>query len=184
MMTYEGKYEVFNLEKIKTYHLSGILKLCLEPDNMRWAVETIESVTNGKIPLSIDSSYPKTIITGIENVKNKKGLLLNSITLDESRHKELIPIAKEYDLNIIALPIDKNGIPDNADKRLCLALKIAEHIKDNGISSGKLYIDCIIEPISISPKNALVSLDTISEVKKNIPEAKKIWSKKLHCNLI
>lgn len=144
----------------------------IEPDNMRWAVETIESVTNGKIPLSIDSSYPKTIVAGIKAVKNKKGLFLNSITLEESRHKELIPLAKEYDLNIIALPIDKNGIPDSADKRLNLALKLAELIKDSGISLDKLYIDCIIEPISISSKNALVSLDTISVVKKNIPEAK------------
>ena len=142
----------------------------IEPDNMRWAVDIVE--TEDKIALSIDSSYPRTIIAGIEAAKNKKGLFLNSITLDESRHKELILIAKGYGLNIIALPIDKNGIPDSADKRLSLAYKIAEIINDNGISLDKLYIDCIIEPVSISIKNALVSLDTISEIKRNIPEAK------------
>jgi cobalamin-dependent methionine synthase I len=144
----------------------------IEPDNMRWAVDIVQTATEGKIILSIDSSSPKTIIAGIEQVKNKKGLFLNSITLDESRHKELLPIAKQYDLNIIALPIDKNGIPDSTDKILNLALKLAELAKDNGISLDKLYIDCIIEPVSISTKNALVSLDTVSAVNKNIPQVK------------
>lgn len=144
----------------------------IEPDNMRWAVDIVESATEGKTTLSIDSSYPKTIIAGIEAAKNKKGLFLNSITLDRSRHEGLLPVAKEYDLNIIALPIDKNGIPDSANKRLNIALKLAELIKDNGISLGKLYIDCIIEPVSISSKNALVSLDTVSEIKKNLPGVK------------
>lgn len=143
-----------------------------EPDNMKWVIDIVEEVTGGKFPLSIDSSSPKSIITGIEKLKSKKGSYLNSITLKESRYKELLPVAREYDLNIIALPIDKNGIPDSVDKRLKLALKIAELIKDSNISLDKLFIDCIIEPVSISSKNALVSLDTISEVKKNIPEAK------------
>lgn len=144
--------------------------ISVEPDNMKWAVDVIEAAIGDKVALSIDSSYPKTLISGIEKVRNKKGLFLNSITLDESRYKDIIPIAKEYDLNIIALPIYKNGIPDSADKRLDLALKIAELAKDSNISLDKLYIDCIIEPVSISTKNALVSLDTISKIKKNIPE--------------
>ena len=144
----------------------------VEPDNMRWAVDVVETATEGKIALSIDSSYPKTIVAGVEAVKNKKGLFLNSITLDEARYKELIPLAKDYDQNIIALPIDKNGIPDSADKRLRLSWKLAELLKDSGISLGKLYIDCIVEPISISTKNALISLDTVSIIKKNLPQVK------------
>jgi cobalamin-dependent methionine synthase I len=144
----------------------------IEPGNMRWVVDIVESVTEGKTALAIDSSSPGTIIAGIEAVKNKKGLFLNSVTLEESRYKELLPLAKEYDLNIIALPIDKNGIPDSAGKRLNLACKIAELIKDYKISLDKLYIDCLVEPVSISTKKALISLDTISEVKINIPQAK------------
>ncbi|MCL4378632.1 MAG: dihydropteroate synthase [Actinobacteria bacterium] len=144
----------------------------LEPGNMKWAVNVVEEAVNDKIPLSIDSSYPKTIIAGIESVKNKKGLYVNSITLEESRYKELLPIVKDYGLNVIALPICNEAIPDSSEKRLGNAYKIAEIIKDYGISLSNLYIDCVIEPVSISSKNVLTSLDTVKKVKKNLSEVK------------
>ena len=144
----------------------------IEPDNMRWVIEIVEDACRNKASLSLDSSYPKTIIAGVEKIKGRNISFINSITLIESRYKELLPLAKEYNLNIIALPIDKNGIPDSADKRLSLAWKMAELLKDNNISLDKLYIDCIIEPVSISSNTALVALDTVSKVKKNLPEVK------------
>ncbi|MCL4386540.1 MAG: dihydropteroate synthase, partial [Cyanobacteria bacterium] len=77
----------------------------VEPDNMRWAITCIEEVLKNKIILSIDSPNPKTIIAGINSVHNKKGTFINSITFEENRYKELLPLAKEFNLNIIALPI-------------------------------------------------------------------------------
>ena len=54
----------------------------VEPDNMRWAVEIVEEAVSGKVTLSIDSSYPKTIIAGFEKLKNKSNSYINSITLE------------------------------------------------------------------------------------------------------
>jgi len=144
----------------------------IEPDNMRWAVGIVEEATGSKIPLSIDSSSPKTIIAGIERLKNKDNSYINSITLEEDRHKELLPLAKDYDLNLIALPIDKSGIPKSSDKRLENAHKLTEIVKDSGISLDKLYIDCIIEPISVGGDNALIALETVGKIKSSIPVVK------------
>ncbi len=132
--------------------------VAIEPDNMRWVVGIVEEVTSGKVPLAIDSSSPKTIIAGVEKLKIKNNSYINSITLDESRHKELLPIAKDYDLNLIALPMNRDGIPKSADGRLKLAYKLAELAKDNNIPLEKLFIDCIIEPVSIGDYSALVAL--------------------------
>ena len=144
----------------------------IEAENMRWAVETIEEVTNGEIPLSIDSSDPGTIIAGIEGIKNKKGTYLNSITLEKKRYRDLLPLAKEHNLNIIALPIDENGIPRSSSNRLKLAYRIVDLLLNYGISLDKLFIDCLIEPVSISKKNAMLSLETVSKIKHNIPQVR------------
>jgi len=143
-----------------------------EPDYMKWMVSCVEEVTAGKVPLSIDSSSPKAIIAGIEEIENKEGAFINSITIEESRHKDLLPVAKEYGLNIIALPIDRGGIPQTAENRLKNAEKIVDLVISYDISPSKLYIDCIVEPISLSCDKARISLDTVKKVKKYIPEVK------------
>ena len=146
----------------------------VEPDNMRWAVEIVEGVTDGKVPLAIDSSSPKTIIAGIEKLKIKDNAYINSIIYEESRYKDLLPVAKDYNLNLIALPMNKDGVPKSADGRLKLAYGLAELAKDNNIPLEKLFIDCIIEPVSIGDDSALVALETVSKIKASIPEVKTI----------
>lgn len=143
-----------------------------EPAYMKWMVSCVEEVTANKVPLSIDSSSPEAIIAGIEEIENKEGAFINSITIEESRHKDLLPVAKEYGLNIIALPIDRGGIPQTAENRLKNAEKIVDLAISHDISPSKLYIDCIVEPISLSCDKARISLDTVKKVKKYIPEVK------------
>jgi len=144
----------------------------IEPEYMKWVVKIVEDVCNGKVSISIDSSNPKSIIAGIEHLKIKRNNFINSITLEKSRNEDLLPLAKEYDLNVIALPIAGGGISDKSDKRLALSFKLAELIEKYGISLDKLYIDCLIEPVSISSNNALVSLETLRKIKKNLPQVK------------
>lgn len=148
--------------------------ISVEPENMKWVVKIVESVTEGKIPLSIDSPNPDTIIAGFEAMKNKKDAFINSISLQSGRYEKLIPLAKEYDLNIIALPIEKSDIPNNSRKRSEIAQRIAAVVNNFDIPLSRLYIDCLVAPIAISTNNALASIDTLKNIKKNIPECKTI----------
>ena len=146
----------------------------VEPDNMKWAVAIVEGVTGGKIPLAIDSSSPKTIIEGITSLKHKDNSYINSITLEESKYKDLLPLAKKYNLNIIGLPIEGGKIPETIDERVKFSIKLAKLVSDYGIDLSRLYIDCLIGPISISQENAILSLDTVRSIKTHIPEVKTI----------
>lgn len=144
----------------------------IEPSNMIWAVTCIEDVVGDKVRLSIDSSNPETIIAGIKQLRDKKSTFINSITLEENKYKKLLPLAKEYDLQIIALPIDQYGIPSTAEKRLKLAIKLVNLVEKYHIDPEKLFIDCLVQPIALSPYNAQVSLDTIRMIKKHILSVK------------
>ncbi|MCL5986796.1 MAG: dihydropteroate synthase [Actinobacteria bacterium] len=143
-----------------------------EPDNMKWAVSVIEEALEHKYKLSIDSSNPQTIIAGITQASMKEGLFINSITLEEKRYVDLLPLAKEFKLNIIALPISGTALPKSPLERLKNAEKIAEIVQNYQIPLSQLFLDCLVEPVSISWDSAIISLETIREIKKNIPEVK------------
>ena len=144
----------------------------IEPDNMRWVVSCIQEALGSVIPLSIDSSTPKTIIAGIQEIVKKEGNFINSITLEENRYKEILPIVKEYNMNLIALPINGECIPESAYERLKIAEKICELIENYDIDISKLYIDCIVQPIALSSINVIESLETIRLIKKHLPFVK------------
>lgn len=148
--------------------------ISIEPDNMKWVLSCIEGLIQGKVSLSIDSSSPNTIIEGIKQLENKKGTFINSITLEEERYKELLPLAKKYDLNIIALPVDNKGIPSNSDERLEIARKIVKLVESYDIDLSRLYIDCLVQPVALSSKNAIEALNTIKKIKDYLPSTKTI----------
>lgn len=88
MMTYKGKYEVFNLEKIKTYHLSRRpnkvnVGIFLNPQDIIYAPSDIEPETKNKIDYIADcivfnrsENKPVVIFTGAHIVKNGLSLFL------------------------------------------------------------------------------------------------------------
>ena len=146
--------------------------MVIEPDNMKWVLACIENLINDKVTLAIDSSNPITIIQGIEQLKNKKEVYINSITLEENRYKDLLPLAKKYDLNIIALPINNKNIPSTSKERFDIAKKIVDLVKSYKIDLSHLYIDCLVQPIAFSTQNAIESLDTIKKIRDYLPQVK------------
>lgn len=143
-----------------------------EPTNMEWAVKVIQEVAD--TPLCIDSPHPETIKAGFKACKNKRRAWANSITLEKGRIEGILPLTKEYQSLVVALCMDKNGIPGTVQGRVQVAKKIAEVVSRYGIPKGNLYLDALIEPVAIDSKKGILALDTIRELKTSLPEAKTI----------
>jgi len=136
-----------------------------EEENMRWAVEVIQKVVD--VPLCIDSSNPKVIEAGFQVCENKRKAWINSMTLQKEKIETLLPLAKTYKCPLIALCMDDNGgVPSDPKKRVRIAEKIIDKVSEAGISLKNLYIDCLIEPISLGPGKVQTTLDTIRMIKK------------------
>jgi 5-methyltetrahydrofolate--homocysteine methyltransferase len=54
--------------------------------------------------------------------------------------------------------------------------RIVEVVDRAGISLDRLYLDTLIEPISVHPDAAMVSLETLRGLKESLPEIKTIIS--------
>ena len=74
--------------------------------------------------------------------------LVNSITAEDERMEQILPLVKKYDAAIIALPNDSDEIPMEVEKRITLTRKIIEvATKEYGIAAADIVIDPLAMPI-------------------------------------
>jgi cobalamin-dependent methionine synthase I len=146
----------------------------VEPDNMMWAVEIIQEALD--LPLCIDSPNPATIQAGFKACKDKQKAWANSITLEKERVDNILPLVKEYQCPVIALCRDESGVAQSAADRVEVAKKIVNVLDQYGIALENLYLDPMIEPLSVRSDGGLMSLHTLEGLKKELPEIKTISS--------
>lgn len=144
----------------------------VEPSNMAWAVEIVQKTVD--IPLCIDSPNPQTIRAGLDACRDKKNAWLNSITLEKKRMDSILPLAKEYNCPVIALCIDEEGVPKTAEGRIEIAKRLIEVVDSYGIPLENLYLDPLIEPISIQTDRGLVCLQAVRGIKSANSEIKTV----------
>ena len=131
-----------------------------EPSSdIQWLIEAIQEVTS--VSLSLDSSKPKVIESGLKAVKNKA--IINSTTADSDKLDMLVPLAKKYNAKLIGLTISSKGIPQNKDQRLELAATIVASCLDNGFPVEDLYLDPIVMPVNVAQAEMRDILESIRE---------------------
>ncbi|CAN2042029.1 5-methyltetrahydrofolate corrinoid/iron sulfur protein methyltransferase [Candidatus Magnetomoraceae bacterium gMMP-15] len=138
-----------------------------EIDAMKWAVTSIQKELDK--PLCIDSADPKVLEAGLDVVKGS--VLINSTTAEDKMLKQILPLAKRYNAPIVCLAMDEKGISKTVDGRLNACKKIAEACKEEGIGLDSVYFDPLVMPISTDATQGLLTLHTITAIKKEFPEA-------------
>lgn len=146
--------------------------LDIEPDKMAWAVKVVQEAINS--PLCIDSPNPQTIGSGLAACRDKENAWANSITLEKSRIDGILPLVKEYNCSVVALCMEKDSIPKTAEGRVEAAKKLVDIVNNYGIPLQNLYLDPLIEPISIQTDRGLVCLQTIKGIKSALPGIKTV----------
>jgi 5-methyltetrahydrofolate--homocysteine methyltransferase len=129
-----------------------------EADTLARAVKLIQSLTD--LPLCIDSSVVEALESGLAAYDGKA--LVNSITAEDERMEQILPLVKKYGAAVVALPNDEDEIPDDPHKRLELVGKIVEvATKEYGIPMEDLVIDPLAMPIGADSTLVWKTLETI-----------------------
>lgn len=129
---------------------------------MMHLVKAIQSVCN--LPLSIDSNNPKVLEQALRSYNGKA--LVNSINGDDEVIDSILPIVKKYGGVVIALTLNKNGIPSTVDGRVRIAQHIIERAKQFGIDKKDIIFDPLALTISSDPDAANVTLKTVEQLTK------------------
>ncbi len=120
-------------------------------------ITALQSVTD--LPLQIDTSNPTAMEKALRLYNGKA--LINSVNGKKESMNEIFPLAAKYGGVLIALTLDENGIPETAEERVAIALKIIEEAKRYGISKKDIIVDPLALTISSLPEAALITLKSI-----------------------
>ena len=145
---------------------------------MQWLVETIQKECS--TPLSLDSQKPNVIAAGLKVLNNENGVILNSTPLNKKSDEEVldkyIEMAQQAGPkgNIIALTMDKNGVPQDIDTRVAIAAEIVSKAMEKGFDTQRIFIDPIVLPVKVpnaqaQPGNMLAALDQIKYLSDPAP---------------
>jgi 5-methyltetrahydrofolate corrinoid/iron sulfur protein methyltransferase len=145
---------------------------------MQWLVETIQQTCS--TALSLDSQKPDVISAGLKVINADNGVLLNSTPLNKKSDEEVldkyIAMAQQAGprANIIALTMDKNGVPQDIDTRVAIAAEIVQKAMEKGFDTQRIFIDPIVLPVKvpnaqIQPGNLLTAADQIRFLSEPAP---------------
>ena len=137
---------------------------------MQWLVETIQESCS--TPLCLDSQKPAVIAAGLKVANAEAGLILNSTPLNKKSDEEILDKYMEManqagpKASIIALTMDKNGVPQDIDTRVAIAAEIVQKAMEKGFDAQRLFIDPIILPVKVpdaqvQPGNIMTAMDQI-----------------------
>jgi 5-methyltetrahydrofolate--homocysteine methyltransferase len=135
-----------------------------ELQDIDWVIGVIQSKVPG-VNICIDSPNHLALEAGLKAYKSTGNLFINSITDEDSRINNILPLAIKYKAKLVALTMGDKGMPDTALERFEVAKSIVEKVKKAGFNTSDLYIDALIRPISTEPAQASEFLKSIKMIK-------------------
>lgn len=124
---------------------------------MSWLVPVVHEVVD--VPLALDTSNIKAIEAGLK--AHKKGRpLINSIMVRPERMEALLPLAKEYDADFVALLWGPEGMPRDENERGALCSEIVYKAEGEfNIIPERIYVDPIQTPVNVQQNQIMSALE-------------------------
>ena len=135
-----------------------------EPAMMEEVVMRLQSVL--ALPLQIDTSDAVALECGMRHYNGKP--MVNSVNGKQEVIEQVFPLVAKYGGVLVALTLDEQGIPDNADGRIAIAKRIYEDADHYGVPRKDIVVDCLAMTISSDPRSALVTLETLRRVRDEL----------------
>jgi 5-methyltetrahydrofolate--homocysteine methyltransferase len=118
------------------------------------------------VPLCLDSPNPKALAAGLAIAPGKP--LVNSVSGEESRLKDILPLVKDRGCAVIGLVMDDDGIPATPEGRLKIAEKIIERAVQMGIPAEDVVIDPLVMTVGSDSLAGKVTLRTVELVHEKL----------------
>ncbi|MEA5003547.1 MAG: dihydropteroate synthase, partial [Christensenella sp.] len=135
-----------------------------EEETLVWAAKLARQAAPD-CGIMADSTNPKALAYLFEQVELKNAII-NSVTLEDERMQGVLPLVKQYKTGIVAMPLDGDGIPKTAERRVSNAQKLIEILRKEGVSDSDIYVDIVVEAAATgwdAPKEALTATRILRE---------------------
>jgi 5-methyltetrahydrofolate--homocysteine methyltransferase len=141
----------------------GVDEVALAPKVVRAVMKAVPN------PICVDSADPKVLRAALEEHRkiapNGKALI-NSVSGEENRLNNILPLVAEFKTAVIGLLMDETGIPKTVEARLNITKKIIDRAAKLGIPPEDILIDCLVMTVGADSNAGKLTLDTIAAVRK------------------
>ena len=135
-----------------------------EPAMMVSVVQKLQSVL--ALPLQIDTTDPEALERGMRIYNGKP--MVNSVNGKKESIETVFPLVRKYGGVLVALVLDEDGIPSDAEGRIRIARRIYEAADRYGVPREDIVIDGLAMTISSDNTSALVTLETLRRVRDEL----------------
>lgn len=135
-----------------------------EPAMLRDAVCELQAIC--ALPLQIDTSDPVAMETALRRYNGKA--MINSVNGKAESMQAIFPLAKKYGGLVVALTLDKDGIPDTAEGRVAIAQRILETAATYGISRKDIIFDPLAMTVSADNRAAVETLRALQMIRRDM----------------
>ncbi|MHB1158712.1 MAG: dihydropteroate synthase [Chloroflexota bacterium] len=135
-----------------------------EPRMVREAVRTVMEVVD--VPICLDSASPEVMEAALTVYKGK--ILLSSVTGEDQKMEQILPLVKRYGTAVVALTMDDTGIPNEAHGRLEIARKIVARAGALGIPREDIIVDCACMTVATDSTAGATTLEAIRLVRREL----------------
>jgi 5-methyltetrahydrofolate--homocysteine methyltransferase len=127
-------------------------------------LQTVQSTAD--IPICIDSSVIEALEAGLAVYEGKA--LVNSVTGEDERLEEILPLVARHGAAVIGLANDETGIPETPQQRLEIATKVVSAAGDHGIPPEDVVIDPLAMTVGADTEAVTTTLETIRLIRDEL----------------
>ncbi len=135
-----------------------------EPELLKSMLRTVQDAVDA--PICIDSSVIEALEAGLSVYEGRA--LVNSVTAEDERLQEILPLVAGHDAAVIGLANDETGIPETPQQRLECARKIISAAGDYGIAAADVIIDPLAMTVGADTDAVTTTLRTISLIRDEL----------------
>lgn len=141
-----------------------------ETRDLCWLVDLALEQTEK--PLALDSAAPSVIRAAAEHLAGRRPWMLNSVKCDDDILESGLSLAAQHKVPLIALVMDKDGIPPTPQRRIEVAAEIHKAAQAKGVGEEQLFFDPLAMPIAADISQTMITLQTLRLIKQRFPKAK------------
>ena len=131
---------------------------------LRDAVCEIQAVCD--LPLQVDSTDTDAMESALRRYNGKA--MINSVSGKVESMEKVFPLAAKYGGVVVALTLDDNGIPADADGRVEIARRILKEAEKYGISKKDIIFDTLAMTVSADERAGLATLEALYRIKNEL----------------
>ncbi|HUO69677.1 MAG TPA: dihydropteroate synthase [Solirubrobacteraceae bacterium] len=135
-----------------------------EPELLKQMLITVQDAVDA--PICIDSSVVEALEAGLSVYEGRA--LVNSVTAEDERLEQILPLVAKHDAAVIGLANDETGIPETPEKRLECARRIVAAANEYGIATADVIIDPLAMTVGADTEAVTTTLRTIALIRQEL----------------